>query len=194
MTRPTISILTCTFNNNLLTVFMLRRLLTILHFPYIPIIIIDNGNKISADSRMKRCFHVVDNFNNKLTPKYPFPSQNHAASIEYTLYNIINTDYVLLCDNDMKFYPSIINLLNIYDKYDAIGEIGYDSVPPNRLFPYLCIFNVQKMKRQNIHYFDINRIIRNGPDVHEPITSTSGHVYDTGYSFLMDIMHNNWNT
>ena len=170
------SLMTCTFNNNAMTCGMLLSFKTFIK-ANIPLFIIDNGTTELASPFMKKTFHVFDNSNYKFTKNYPCRSRTHAEAIEYALKHVINTKYVLLCDNDIIFKPKIQLLLNApFEPFDAIGEIGYDLVPPNRLFPYFCIINVEKLKTENISY---NRFIGHG-------------THDTGCSFLEDIQAANW--
>ena len=187
-----LTLLTCSFNDNMLTAFMIKRLFECLGY-IIPTCVMDNGTTEKCEDSFMRVFNGVDNFRYKIIPQYKYPSQNHCASIDYAIWNCINTKYVLLCDNDIKAYTNISELLELRHHYDAIGEIGYDTVPPNRLFPYLCIFNLERMKLENIHYFDIDRCIVSGNTTNEQVYSKYGNVYDTGCSFLMDIQTHNWN-
>lgn len=179
-----ITVLTATYNNNILTGMMLKSLYKQLDTD-IKISIIDNGTKIFADNDMKELFDVIDNTNFKLTPNYNQPSRNHCSSIDYAFKNCIKTKYVLLVDNDILFKPSVKQLLeNLPDDFDCVGEVGWDSTPPNRLFPYFCIINLEKFKQDNLNYFDETRIIKN---------SRICNKYDTGYSFYEDIKTLNWN-
>lgn len=173
-----ISLLTCTFNNNNLTTEMLKTFFKKANMK-IPIFIMDNGTiEIFKNKNNFENITIFDNSNYKWTKKYDCPSKTHAESINYALNNVITTDYVILCDNDIIFKKDINILCNEISKYDVIGQISCDNkVPPERLLPYFCIINIRKMKEQQILY---NRYIGNG-------------TFDTGCSFLQDIQNNKWN-
>ena len=90
----------------------------------------------------------------------------------------------------------IKNFLEIFDdeSFDCAGEIGWDDAPPVRLFPYFCLINVEKFKKESLSYFDKNRIIENPPigkltGLRGPNTKCWYH--DTGSSFYEDIK-NKW--
>ena len=60
-----LTILTVSFNNNILTGMMLKSFCKqVGEMP--EVVIVDNGDKIPVDSRLKSCFTVIDNFQNKL--------------------------------------------------------------------------------------------------------------------------------
>ena len=80
----------------------------------------------------------------------------------------------MLVDNDVTFNSKLSSLLESRHDYQLIGEIGYDIVPGNRLFPYMCIIDLDWVKFNNIHYFD------------EPRCITTSKTMDTGASFLED--------
>jgi hypothetical protein len=141
-----------------------------------PIFILDNSDKTPFESDANPFVRVIDNTNYKHTPNFNQPSKNHCSSIEYALYNVIKTKYVLLVDNDIIFYPNLPTILNARANYQLIGEIGYDIVPGNRLFPYMCLIDLEWVKMNNIHYFDAARCI------------TDLKTMDTGASFLEDCL------
>lgn len=181
-----VTLLTCTYNNNLITKMMLMSFFKQLGFE-IPVIIMDNGTKVFCDEDMTSVFNVIDNHNNKLTGKFDGPSKNHCVSIDYALKNCIKTKYVLLCDNDVLFKPELKTFFQFLDTFeediDCVGEVGWDRTPPNRLYPYFCIINVEKLKKDKINYFDNKRCIGNW---------RVRNKYDTGYSFYEDIKKKKW--
>ena len=186
-----ITLLTVSFNNNVLTGMMIKSFLK--QSKGIPgdVIIVDNGNITPVDDMAKRIFHVIDNFNHILLEDEHQSSRNHCAAIDYALKTQIHTKWCLLVDNDILFKPSLCDFINTFDDtvYDACGEIGYDKSPPDRLFPYFCLINVGKFNRENISYFDPERTIKYGLPGY---TDKSFNVCDTGYSFYEDIK-NTWN-
>ena len=145
--------------------------------------ILDNSTTtpfISADELDVDIISVIDNTKFAHTLNYGQPSKNHCSSIDYALNHCINTKYTLLVDNDIIFHPAINNLLQERHKFDVIGEIGYDIIPGNRLFPYMCLIDNDFMTKNNINYFDEARCMTN-------------NTMDTGASFYEDCVANSAN-
>jgi hypothetical protein len=191
MNRQDFTLLSVTFNNNVLTGMMIKSFVKQVGI-YPNVVIVDNGTTIPADEMMKRVFTVIDNFNHKLLPDERQPSRNHCAAIDYALYNCIHTKWCLLVDNDILFKPEMKELIKSVDetKYDAYGEVGWDCTPPDRLYPYMCIFNVDKLRSEGIKYFDPNRTIKYktlASDGSVLFTDEQYNQMDTGYSFYEDI-------
>lgn len=187
-----LTILTVTFNNNFLTIMMLKSFMKQTHA--IPrIVIVDNGTYIPADDIMKRVFTVVDNYNHRLLPDELQCSRNHCAAIDYALKHAIQTKWALLVDNDILFYPKISHFLQSFDdtKYDCAGEIGWDDTPPNRLFPYFCLINCNRFKQENLSYFDRTRITDYYTIGKKETETVEHNKMDTGFSFYEDIK-NTW--
>ena len=176
-----ITLLTVSYNNNLLTTMMIKSCFKQIG-RRIPVCIIDTGKNQKCDNDLKECFDVYDCSDINLKS-----SRQHAFAIDYALKNCIKTKYVMLCDNDILFKPELSTLLLFLDTFenlDVIGEIGWDITPPDRLFPYFCIINVEKFNNEKMNYYDKNRIIKNSKKLNK---------YDTGYSFYEDIKKNKWN-
>lgn len=195
MNLNNLTILTTTFNENILTGMMLKSFAK--QLGKLPtVVIIDNGNRIPIDPRLKQAFNIIDNFNHKILPDENQPSRNHCIALDYTLNKHIHTKWVLLVDNDILFKPSVKNFINTFDESaDCVGEIGWDVIKPERLFPYFCLINMEKYKQDNIHYFDPNKCMKlfdeNGNELHNVSNGHSG-LYDTGYSFLESIKKKKW--
>ena len=171
-----ITLLSATFNRHDATLGMLKSFYSASRY-FMPAVIIDNSTTTPLPFDGSPEIRVIDNRNFRHTKNYGQPSKNHCSSIQYAL-------SLMLCDNDILFTPNISTLLELYNKYDAIGEITWDVVPPDRLLPYLCIFDLERMKHDHISYFHESRCINN----------TNGTPYmDTGASFYMDIVKANWN-
>ncbi len=189
MNLKDITILTVSFNNNVLTGMMLKSFQK--QVGELPeVIIIDNGNKIPVDDGLKSAFNVIDNFNQKITGDYKQCSKNHCSTIDYALKNIIKTKWCLLVDNDILFKPSLKSFLENLNEneFDCCGEIGWDDAPPERLYPYFCIINVEKFRNENLNYFDNDRCIGLGSKtIGKRGIDTLCWYKDTGCSFLEDI-------
>jgi len=179
-----LSILTVSFNNNVLTGLMLKSFIK--QTEIMPeIVIVDNGNKKPVDENLKSIFIVVDNFNHKLLPDENQVSRNHCIALDYAIKNVIKTKWVLIVDNDILFKSSVKKFLKEFneEEFDCAGEIGWDKTPPNRLYPYFCLINVEKMKNEQINYFDRSRMIWRWKQCNK---------FDTGYSFYEDIKKKEW--
>lgn len=184
MNYSDLTLLTVSYNNNILTGMMLKSFYKMLNNYDIKIVIVDNGDQIPVDDNIKSIFTVIDNFNHKIIPKQENPSREHAASIDYAFKHVIDTKWCLLVDNDILFKENIKTLFDTLDlnKFDCMGEIGWDCTPPDRLFPYMCLINIEKFKQDNLNYYDRNRIIYDWKKLNK---------YDTGFSFYEDIK-NTW--
>ena len=194
-----LTLLTCTFNNNLLTKCMIMSLVKQLGID-IPIVIMDNGTTELCTNEMREIFNVIDNSNYKITGNFGQISRNHCASIDYALKNLIKTKYVLLCDNDILFKPTVKDLIENMNDTDCVGEIEKDKCgKPWRVFPFFCIINVEKLKKENINYFDETRCMNELDTSFDEkgnwkadIRKSQKSFGDTGSSFLWDIEKSNW--
>jgi len=183
-----LTLLTVSFNNNMITGLMIKSFFKQLHNET-NVVIVDNGTYEAVDERMKSVFEVVDNFQHKLLPNYNQCSKNHCSAVDYVLKNIIKTKWVLLVDNDVFFKPTIKDLLLNFDEtFDCMGEVGWDDAPPIRLFPYFCLINVEKFRNEKLNYFDNDRCIGPGSkEIGKRGPGTPCWYKDTGCSFYEDI-------
>lgn len=195
-----ITLLTCTFNNNILTSLMIKSLFKQLKRE-IPVVIMDNGTKLKCTNGMKEVFEVIDNTNYKIIPNYNQVSRNHCASIDYALKNCIKTKYVLLCDNDILYKPGLDLFFEKIDKIqnlNCVGEISKIKGSVKRVLPFFCIMNVELFK--TINYFDKNRCMNHCITIFNQNGEYNGRkllnnkiIYDTGASFYEDLMKNKIN-
>ncbi len=154
------------------------------------IVIADNGTWLPIDPSFHKVVTVVDNTHQKITGDYHQCSKNHCSTIDYILKHKINTEWVLLVDNDILFKPDAKQFITTFDvsTYDAAGEVGWDDAPPCRLYPYFCLINVNKFNHDGINYFDNNRCIGpNSQQVGIRGPHTPCWYQDTGCSFYEDI-------
>lgn len=184
-----ITVLSVTFNNNLLTGLMLKSLVK--QLGTLPeCIIIDNGTTLPADERLKDFVTVFDNRNQHVTGNYRQCSKNHCSTVDYALKNLVKTKWCLLVDNDVLFKPTVKKMLEDLNEneFDCCGEIGWDDAPPERLFPYFCLINVEKFRNEKLNYFDNDRCIGPGSkEIGACGPNTKRWYKDTGCSFLEDI-------
>lgn len=168
-----ITFLSATFNKHDFTLQMLKSLYSVTNGNMPKIVILDNSTEIYFPKIDNDFIYVLNNTNFKYTKNYNQPSMNHCASLDFALKQI-KTKYVLLCDNDIIFKENFIHFFSDFKSYDIIGEIGYDRVPPKRLYPYLCLINNEFVNYNKINYFDEKRcMIKNA-------------TMDTGCSFYED--------
>lgn len=189
-----ITLLSTNYNHKMMTLCMLKSYMKYCGYDA-KYLIIDNSNNLAESLISYTELNAFDNTFNHITHNYGQCSKNHCSAIDYALKNLITTSYVLLCDNDVFFKSTIIELLKDYKSYDCIGQIGWDDAPPTRIFPYLNIINIDKMKHDKINYFDINRITELQPiGRHEGPRgpNTTCWYHDTGSSFYEDIK-DKWN-
>lgn len=187
-----ITLLTASFNNNLLTTMMIKSFYK--QVCKVETLIIDNSTFQPVNSDMKELFNVIDNTNQKITGNYNQCSKNHCSSIDYALKKYIKTKWCLLVDNDVLFKPEVKKLLTEFkdNEFDCCGEIGWDDAPPVRLFPYFCLINVEKFINEKLNYFDNDRCIGPGSkEIGNRGPGTPCWYKDTGCSFLEDIQ-NSW--
>ena len=169
-----LTLLSATFNRHDFTVTMLESFWDI--FKNIPqTVILDNSTETKFPNVPSKYITVIDNTNYKHSPNYNQPSKNHCASLDWAFHNVIKTRYCLLCDNDILFKPAVLNLMDEYHKYDAVGEVGYDRVPPVRLYPYFCILDMDFIRNNKVRYFDSTRCMIDNATM------------DTGCSFYQDM-------
>lgn len=183
-----LTLFTCSFNNNLLTEMMLKSFCKqVQHIG--EIVIMDNGTHTPVSVITKNTFKVIDNYQHKLVPDYHQVSKNHCSAVDYALKNCICTKWVLLVDNDVLFKPTCKEFLQKFDDvcYDCAGQIGWDDAPPDRIFPYFCMINMNTFRNTNVSFFDNKRCI--GPD--SVLQGSSKFYRDTGSSFYDDIK-NTW--
>lgn len=88
---------------------------------------------------------------------------------------LLDSDTIVLRDFDF-----------INDKYVFSSDIeqrplDFRHIPyAARSLPYVIDFNVDLIKKHNLHYFDAKRLVE----------TSINHIYDTGSSFLEDVSKN----
>lgn len=188
----------CSFNNNKLSALLIKSLFKQIG-RYIPVVIVDNGNKELMSDDMKSIFTVIDNSNYKITGNQNQNSRNHCAAVDYALKNCIKTKYVLLTDSDILFKPSVKKLFESLnaEKLETLGEIWGNN---DRIMPMFCIINLEKFKNENINFYDPKRCMNNFTSIWDDngnyikdIIKPDKWYGDTGASFLWDILKNGWN-
>ena len=183
-----LTIFVCNYNTPILIAFLIKSI-----FKQVPnfngkIVVWENSDKedkvfpISSSNLIK----IIDNtkctfvkkFRNDVHNASPF----HCASIDFFIRNFLDTKYMLLMDSDILIKKDFTDLFLEFSTYQyaVCGEYSQTdpSIPPKRFVPFFCFINKEIMDKNNLIYFDINRIRHGGVTVN----------YDTGSSFSEDIL------
>jgi len=180
------TVLTCTYNKCELVDYMVRSLFKQLGRK-LPVVVMNNGGSVHSPVFNAKLFREVDNRGSKLLGMKPEnmsqPSDRHACSIDWALHHAIDSKWVLLADDDVLFKPPVRKLLATIPSgsdYGAVGQVGWDRTPGDRLLPYFCAFNAYRMRRDGIRYWRPDMCMASKPPV------------DTGASFNHDISAAGW--
>lgn len=182
---------TCNFYSSELTELCVESIRSF--YPKVKIIILNNGGNLELEG----C-EILDNTKNQLVnfdafkyKKYLGPSSNggsakHTMSIDYLLTTYFNDyDNVILMDNDTYLISDFISYIKSknYSNFLTIAEPFQKKRSVRlRFVPFIQYFNVEKIRKVNIRYFDPKRIMQ---------IETGNESYDTGASFYEDILKNN---
>jgi hypothetical protein len=185
------------FNNNYLVNVLLRSFVST-NTGNIEVVIFNNGTEdvdiLPSTAKYLGNIKILDNrysdyidfekFLKDNRPKYSdywhnnYGSMRHCMALDYLIKNI-EYDKMILCDVDVIFKRSINDLL---DGNLVVGQIGVNPLMrgnrENRLLPFL--FLVDSKIKNEISFFDKNRMVL-----------LSSDRYDTGSSFLEDILNKN---
>lgn len=131
---------------------------------------IDNSIYECIDKLPKSKYKVAGNYN----------SARHCITIDFGIKNFVNTKYLMLLDSDILFKTDFFKYFNKFRESDA-SLMGYKrttyKIPC--IAPWCCFINVEKMKSNNISFFDFNRILY----VNDNLT------HDTGASLYEDFVN-----
>lgn len=186
-----ITLITCNFNQPILTIYMIKSFYKMNPNFNGKIIIFDNSNKTEPIIVSNSLITTVDNtrsqilnFDNYLNSHQHIDclshngSFKHCMSINYIIKNLVNTKYCLLVDNDILFKTPITELYNKLNQYNIIGYIErFRSWI--RIVPFYNFIDAEYLNNNNIEYFDENRMYG--------INGINLENYDTGTSFLEDL-------
>ena len=103
-----------------------------------------------------------------------YASAKHCYTVEKCM-DLINDNFILL-DSDVLLKRDISTICD--DNYYAVAEIQNGT--KSRIYPFICYINVKKCKKDNIHFYDENRM-------HGFTMTKDSNLYDTGASFYEDI-------
>lgn len=131
-----LSLITVDAGSSFLTYYMLLSFFKLNINTNIPIYIILNKNNdylnLLYDLQLShRNITLLENFDNNLIKTYYKECPNiihtaslqHTFSLQYIIDYFVDTDYCIICDNDIFFYNTISTFFNNYFKYDIIGTL-----------------------------------------------------------------------
>ncbi len=154
------------------------------------LIVVDNSTKkVYAEGTYNNLKIVYFDNNNykeleELKPsKYPaagnYNSAHHSLTLDWSIKNLVKTDYLLLLDSDIVFTKQIKPYYDEFVKNDyALYGFKRTTYKCPTIAPWCCFINVKKMRELNINYYDFNRILY----VNDNLT------HDTGASLYEDFI------
>jgi hypothetical protein len=182
-----LTLATCSYNTPQHTITMLKSFVSLHNdYPY-NLLIMENSTNDDTQKLL---------IENGIT-WYGNPGGTHSPSVD-VLIDKCTTKYMLLVDTDIIFLKPIDILLQTIKNYDAamIGEVqgsrgGY--LIKNRVAPWFCIIDIEKIKANNIKFHSQDRIDSTGSnDFYKNIplhlTYDKHYLYDVGCTFYEDIL------
>jgi len=166
-----LTIITCSYNTPFITLTMLRSWMAV-HNKTQRLVLIDN----STDSLTRDLL-----YDNKI-PYTCSPGNTHGQGINEAL-KLCKTKYALLVDTDVVFLKDHTDIFNTFKEMDLTimgkieGDRGGKSIY-NRVNPWHCFINVEKIKEHNITFFDEQRMKN---------SFKTNKIYDIGSTFFEDI-------
>lgn len=158
------------------------------------IVIFDNSDRLPFKNKDILCNSYIDNTNNTIInfdnefKTLPIVesvwnlnkcgSAKHCRTIQWLFDNLEDDEFVLL-DSDVL----LIKQLDFFNsKFSCAATYEVFPNMKHRFLPFVTYFNLKLLREKHIHYFDVKRM--NG-------LSIEGEQYDTGASFLEDVINNN---
>jgi len=168
-----ITLATCSYNTPDVTLTMLKSFFKF--HDQTSVLVCDNSTNDDTSKLLQD--HRVNFIKNK--------NGLHAPSVDILIDNC-KTKYMLLVDTDIIFLKAHEDIFNQFKLMDLtlMGEICGDRGGKrlhNRVHPWHCFIDIEKIKNKNIKFFDIDRHQNNKTD----------KTYDVGATFFEDIRKNN---
>lgn len=166
-----LTLITCSYNTPEITLTMLKSWMYV-HNRTQRIIVIDNST--NEDTKVL--------FEKNKVPFITRPGGVHGSGVNEAL-ELCQTKYALLVDTDVIFLKDHSSIFQQFKSMDLAimgkveGDRGGKSIH-NRVNPWHCFIDVEKIKKHNITFFDEKRI-RN--------SFNTNKIYDIGSTFLEDI-------
>lgn len=168
-----ITLATCSYNTPDVTLTMLKSFFKF--HDQTSVLVCDNSTNDDTSKLLQD--HRVNFIKNK--------NGLHAPSVDILIDNC-KTKYMLLVDTDIIFLKAHKDIFKQFKLMDLtlMGEICGDRGGKrlhNRVHPWHCFIDIEKIKNKNIKFFDIDRHQNNKTD----------KIYDVGATFFEDIKKNN---
>lgn len=170
-----LTLITCSYNTPDITLTMLKSWMYI-HNRTQRLIIIDNSTNSDTVSLL-------------VEQKVPYilrPGMSHGDGVNEAL-KLCKTKYALLVDTDVIFMQDHTSIFKQFKDMDLAimgkveGDRGGKSIY-NRVNPWHCFINVDKIKQHNITFFDEERM---------KASFSTTKIYDIGSTFLEDVKKHN---
>lgn len=169
-----LTLITCSYNTPEITLTMLRSWVSV-HKSYQNIVLCDNSTNDETKNLL-------------LENEVPFISNygmSHGNGVNKAL-DLCNTKYALLVDTDVIFLKDHSEIFNRFKNMDLTimgkieGDRGGKSIY-NRVNPWHCFINVDKIKQYNITFFNEKKMRD---------SFKCSKIYDIGSTFFEDIKTN----
>ena len=166
-----LTLITCSYNTPLITLTMLKSWMAV-HNKTQRLVLVDN----STDQLTRGLLH-----DNKI-PYTCSPGNTHGQGVNEAL-KLCKTKYALLVDTDIIFLKDHTSIFNQFKEMDLTvmgkveGDRGGKSIY-NRVNPWHCFINIEKLKEHNIIFFDEQRM---------KDSFKTDKIYDIGSTFFEDI-------
>lgn len=166
-----LTLITCSYNTPSVTLTMLRSWMHV-HNKTQRLVLVDNStDKLTSDLL----------YDNKI-PHTCSPGNSHGQGVNEAL-KLCKTKYALLVDTDVIFLKDHTSIFNQFKEMDLTvmgkveGDRGGKSIY-NRVNPWHCFINVEKIKEHNITFFDEQRM---------KDSFKTKKIYDIGSTFFEDV-------
>lgn len=166
-----LTLLTCSYNTPALTLTMLKSWMHV-HNKTQRLVLCDNST--NSDTRNLLFDHQI--------PYITQPGMSHGNGINELL-KLCKTKYALLVDTDVIFLKDHSDIFQQFKDMDldimgkVEGDRGGKSIY-NRVNPWHCFINVERIKQHNIIFFDEKRMRD---------SFNTNKIYDIGSTFFQDI-------
>lgn len=170
-----LTLITCSYNTPDITLTMLKSWVYIHNIPQ-QIIICDNSTNNDTKNLLYK--HKV--------PYITRPGMSHGNGVNESI-KLCKTKYALLVDTDIIFLKDHSSIFQQFRDMDLAimgkveGDRGGKSIY-NRVNPWHCFIDVEKIKQHNITFFEENRM---------KASFKTNKIYDIGSTFLEDIKEHN---
>lgn len=166
-----LTLITCSYNTPQITLTMLKSWMAV-HKKTQRLVLIDNSTNQDTAGLL---------YDNKIPYKCS-PGNSHGQGINEAL-NLCKTKYALLVDTDVVFLKDHTDIFEQFKLMDLtiMGKVEGDRGGKkiyNRVNPWHCFIDVEKIKKYNITFFDEERM---------KASFKTDKIYDIGSTFLEDI-------